>query len=132
MRLPDLQQKRMVEFAHGIGVPVATHEIFPAALVGVDNTEHTAATSRRGYSPKQSTLQRSYEDVVQLFGKSERYWCPMMSGGGVRRIFEARPGAAPGSALRALPGVDAAAGAHAAARRRARRRRSTAPATTRC
>ena len=36
VRLPDLQQKRMVEFAHGIGVPVATHEIYPASLVGVD------------------------------------------------------------------------------------------------
>ena len=57
VRLPDLQQKRMVEFAHSIGVPVATHEIFPAAFVGVDNTEHTAATSRRGYSPKMATLQ---------------------------------------------------------------------------
>ena len=32
VRLPDLQQKRMVEFAHSIGVPVATHEIYPAAL----------------------------------------------------------------------------------------------------
>ncbi len=91
VRLPDLQQKRMVEFAHGIGIPVATHEIFPAALVGVDNTEHTAATSRRGYSPKQSPNQRAYEDVVQLFGKSERYWCPMMSGGGARRLFEGTP-----------------------------------------
>jgi hypothetical protein len=28
VRLPDLQQKRMVEFAHSIGVPVATHEIY--------------------------------------------------------------------------------------------------------
>src|SRR5439155_723393 len=35
VRLPDLQQKRMVEFAHSIGVPVATHEIYPAAFVGV-------------------------------------------------------------------------------------------------
>ncbi|MGE0811942.1 MAG: amidohydrolase family protein [Vicinamibacterales bacterium] len=91
VRLPDLQQKRMVEFAHGIGVPVATHEIYPAAFLGVDNTEHTAATSRRGYSPKQSPNQRAYEDVVQLFGKSERYLCPMISGGGVRRILEAQP-----------------------------------------
>ena len=41
VRLPDPQQKRMVEFAHSIGVPVATHEIFPASFVGVDNTEHT-------------------------------------------------------------------------------------------
>jgi Tol biopolymer transport system component/imidazolonepropionase-like amidohydrolase len=91
VRLPDLQQKRMVEFAHQVGVPVATHEIFPAAMVGVDNTEHTAATSRRGYSPKQSTNQRAYEDVVQLFGKSQRYFCPMVSGGGARRLFEANP-----------------------------------------
>src|SRR5436189_3822011 len=91
VRLPDLQQRRMVEFAHGIGVPVATHEIYPAAFVGVDNTEHTAATSRRGYSPKMSTLQRSYDDVIQLFGKSGRTFCPMISGAGVGRIFEREP-----------------------------------------
>src|SRR5262249_34838076 len=77
VRLPDLQQKRMVEFAHAIGVPVATHEIYPAAFVGVDNTEHTGATSRRGYSPKIATMSRSYEDVVQLFGKSQRILCPI-------------------------------------------------------
>jgi Tol biopolymer transport system component/cytosine/adenosine deaminase-related metal-dependent hydrolase len=92
VRLPDLQQRRMVEFAHSIGVPVATHEIFPASLVGVDNTEHTAATSRRGNSPKMATLQRSYDDVVQLFGKSGRTLCPMISGGGTRRLFELEPG----------------------------------------
>ena len=91
VRLPDLQQRRMVEFAHGIGVPVATHEIYPAALVGVDQTEHTAATSRRGYSPKMATLQRAYEDVVQLFGQSGRTLCPMISGGGTRRLFEREP-----------------------------------------
>jgi amidohydrolase family protein len=91
VRLPDLQQKRMVEFAHSIGVPVATHEVFPASLVGVDNTEHTGATSRRGYSPKIATLQRSYEDVIQLFGKSGRIFCPMISGGGARKLFEEEP-----------------------------------------
>jgi Tol biopolymer transport system component/imidazolonepropionase-like amidohydrolase len=91
VRLPDLQQKRMVEFAHSIGVPVATHEIYPAAFVGVDNTEHTAATSRRGYSPKIATLSRAYEDVVQLFGKSARILCPMISGVGARRLFDQEP-----------------------------------------
>jgi len=91
VRLPDLQQKRMVEFAHGIGVPVATHEIYPAAFVGVDNTEHTAATSRRGYSPKQATLQQSYEDVIQLFGKSGRIFCPMISGTGAQRLYADDP-----------------------------------------
>jgi Tol biopolymer transport system component/imidazolonepropionase-like amidohydrolase len=91
VRLPDLQQRRMVEFAHSIGIPVATHEIYPAAFVGVDNTEHTAATSRRGYSPKMATLQRSYEDVIQLFGKSGRILCPMISPAGTRRLLEREP-----------------------------------------
>jgi Tol biopolymer transport system component/imidazolonepropionase-like amidohydrolase len=90
VRLPDLQQKRMVEFAHSIGIPVATHEIYPASFVGVDNTEHTSATSRRGYSPKMATLQRSYEDVIQLFGKSGRYLTPTMFGSG-RLAFEKNP-----------------------------------------
>ncbi len=91
VRLPDLQQKRMVEFAHNIGVPVATHEIWPASLVGVDNTEHTAATSRRGYSPKQATLQTAYQDVVQLFGQSQRIFCPMIPSSGARKLFEDDP-----------------------------------------
>jgi Tol biopolymer transport system component/imidazolonepropionase-like amidohydrolase len=91
VRLPDVQQKRMVEFAHSIGVPVATHEIWPAALVGVDNTEHTSATSRRGYSPKMATLSAAYEDVVQLFGASQRIFCPMISGGGSRQLFADDP-----------------------------------------
>jgi hypothetical protein len=91
VRLPDLQQKRMVEFAHSIGIPVTTHEIYPAALVGADNTEHIGATSRRGYSPKQATLSTAYEDVIQLFGKSRRILCPTISGGGARELFEKDP-----------------------------------------
>jgi Tol biopolymer transport system component/imidazolonepropionase-like amidohydrolase len=92
VRLPDLQQKRMVEFAHGIGVPVATHEIYPAAFLGVDSTEHTAATSRRGYSPKAATLSRSYEDVIELFGKSQRYLCPtLFAGTGSQKLFADDP-----------------------------------------
>jgi hypothetical protein len=91
VRLPDLQQKRMVEFAHSIGIPVATHEIYPAAFVGVDSTEHTDATSRRGYSPKIATLQRSYEDVIQIFGKSGRILCPMISNPGTDKLFAMEP-----------------------------------------
>jgi Tol biopolymer transport system component len=92
VRLPDLQQQRLVEFAHSIGVPVATHEVYPASFVGVDNTEHTGATSRRGYSPKAATLSRTYEDVIQLFGKSERYLTPtLFAGGGVQKLFADEP-----------------------------------------
>ena len=53
VRLPDLLQKRAIEGAHRIGIPTSSHEIYPAALSGTDSVEHTGATSRRGYSPKQ-------------------------------------------------------------------------------
>lgn len=77
VRLPDLQQRRLVDFAHDVmGVPVTTHEVYPASFVGVDATEHLGATSRRGYSPKQGPLGRAYEDVVKLFGASGRSITP--------------------------------------------------------
>ena len=52
VRLPDLQQKRMVEFAHSIGIPVATHEIFrpPSSASTTPSTPPppaAAATRRR-------------------------------------------------------------------------------------
>ncbi len=77
VRLPDLQQRRVVEFGHAeMGAPVATHEVYPASFVGVDSTEHLGATSRRGYSPKQGPLGRYYNDVVTLFGESRRTITP--------------------------------------------------------
>lgn len=80
VRMPDLYQRRIVEAAHEMGVPVTGHEIYPAAYSGVDATEHTGATSRRGYSPKQGPLGRSYEDVILLFGKSGRTLTPTLFG----------------------------------------------------
>jgi hypothetical protein len=76
VRMPDVYQRRIVEAAHKMGVPVTGHEIFPAAYTGVDATEHLGATSRRGYSPKQGPQGRAYEDVIQLFGKSQRTLTP--------------------------------------------------------
>jgi hypothetical protein len=93
VRLPDWQQKRVVEFAHGIGIPVATHEIYPAAFVGVDRTEHTAATSRRGYSPKQAPQNSAYDDVIQLMGKSGRVFNSMIGqdDAGTSKLFADDP-----------------------------------------
>ncbi|MGK2912580.1 MAG: amidohydrolase family protein [Sphingobium sp.] len=76
VRMPDLYQRRIVEAAHAMGVPVTGHEIYPAAYTGVDATEHLGATSRRGYSPKQGPQGRAYEDVIQLFGQSQRVLTP--------------------------------------------------------
>lgn len=91
VRLPDLAQRRVVEFAHGMGIPVSTHEVYPAAFVGMDGSEHTSGTSRRGYSPKLATLQRSYEDVIQILGKAGMVFSPMLTGPGVQKLYEEYP-----------------------------------------
>lgn len=70
VRLPDHWQKRVVEFAHGIGIPTSSHEIFPAVAHGMDHVEHIWGTSRRGFAPKVSRLGRSYNDVVNLLAGS--------------------------------------------------------------
>jgi len=92
VRMPDLQEKRIVEFAHTeMGVPVSGHEIYPAAYMGQDATEHEGATSRRGYSPKIATLGRAYEDVIQLFGQSQRYFTPTVSPFGTEKLLAEDP-----------------------------------------
>lgn len=90
VRMPDLYQRRIVEAAHEMGIPVTGHEIYPAAFTGVDATEHLGATSRRGYSPKQGPQGRAYEDVIQLFGKSQRTLTPT-NFGALIGLFEKNP-----------------------------------------
>ena len=67
VRMPDIQQRHIVDFAHSIGVPASSHEIYPAAFDGIDSVEHVGGTSRRGYSPK-NTLDHTYSDVAQIEG----------------------------------------------------------------
>jgi imidazolonepropionase-like amidohydrolase len=86
VRLPDLLQKRAIEGAHKIGIPVSSHEIYPATLSGVDSVEHTGATSRRGYSPKQSSTGRAYQDVLQIIAKSQITITPTLGLGGYQRL----------------------------------------------
>ena len=76
VRLPDLMQKRIIEEAHRMGVPVTSHELYPAAAFGADGVEHIRGTSRRGYSPKISALSRSYRDVIDLLTASKMTLTP--------------------------------------------------------
>jgi Tol biopolymer transport system component len=82
VRMPDLQAPRIAEFARANGMKSSSHEVYPAALSGLDGTEHTTGTSRRGFSPKVATLSRSYDDVAQLWGKSGMTFTPTMALGG--------------------------------------------------
>jgi hypothetical protein len=66
VRLPDLLQKQVIDFAHQHGTPVTSHELYPAVASGADGVEHIRGTSRRGYSPKVTALNVSYRDVIDL------------------------------------------------------------------
>jgi hypothetical protein len=70
VRLPDLLQQRIIAFAHQHGIPVSSHELYPAVAFGADHVEHIRGTSRRGYSPKVTALYRSYQDVIALLTAS--------------------------------------------------------------
>ena len=83
VRMPDLQAKRIAEFARAtVFMTSSSHEVYPAALSGLDGTEHTTGTSRRGFSPKVATLNRSYDDVAQLWGRSGMTFTPTLALGG--------------------------------------------------
>jgi hypothetical protein len=79
VRMPDLMQRKIIEFGHGIGVPVASHEIYPSSFAGIDGVEHTTGTSRRGYSPKVTTLQKSYGDVAAIVGAADMSFTPTLT-----------------------------------------------------
>ena len=76
VRLDDRLQKRVIDFAHANGMPVTSHEIYPAVAAGADGVEHIRGTSRRGYSPKVTALNRSYQDVIDLLTASKMTLTP--------------------------------------------------------
>jgi imidazolonepropionase-like amidohydrolase len=92
VRLPDLLQKRVIEEAHRMGMPVTSHEIYPAVTYGADGVEHIRGTSRRGYSPKMSELRRSYRDVIDLLALSKMTLTPTIGIQGGFQLLTLRDG----------------------------------------
>jgi hypothetical protein len=89
VRFPDRMQRRAVEFGHQFGMPATSHELYPAALDGIDSVEHQGATSRRGYSLK-NTFNHSYDDVIQIFGRTHMTLTPTIFPG-FRNLLSAYP-----------------------------------------
>ncbi len=87
VRLPDRLQKRVVDYAHNQNKIVTSHELYPAVAFGIDGIEHLRGTSRRGYSPKLSAINRSYQDVIDLIAKSGVTLTPTI---GIEGAFNAR------------------------------------------
>ena len=78
VRLDDRLQQQVIDFAHRHGMPVTSHEIYPAVASGADGVEHIRGTSRRGYSPKVTALNHSYQDVIDLLTASKMTITPTM------------------------------------------------------
>ncbi|MGD9904841.1 MAG: amidohydrolase family protein [Vicinamibacterales bacterium] len=87
VRLPDRLQQRVIEGAHRRGMPVTSHEIYPAVAYGADGVEHIRGTSRRGFNPKASSLNRTYEDVRQLLVASGMTITPTIGIQGGNQLF---------------------------------------------
>ena len=90
VRLDDRLQKRVIEFAHANGMPVTSHEIYPAVASGADGVEHIRGTSRRGYSPKVTALNHSYQDVIEMLTASKMTLTPTLGIQGAYQLALAR------------------------------------------
>ncbi len=92
VRMPDVWQQKVVVFAHEHGIPVSSHELYPAVTYGVDAVEHLLGTSRRGYSLKQTRLQKVYDDVTLLLASSGMSISPTLGlGGGIVPFISSDP-----------------------------------------
>ena len=90
VRLDDRLQKRVIDFAHANGMPVTSHEIYPAVASGADGVEHIRGTSRRGYSPKVTALNHSYQDVIDMLTASKMTITPTLGIQGAYQLAVAR------------------------------------------
>lgn len=73
-------RQEIVAAAHAAGLPVSSHEIYPAALFGSDSVEHLDGNGAgRGYSEKASQLNISYEDAVKIITTSGMSVTPTIS-----------------------------------------------------
>ena len=104
VRLDDRLQKRVIDFAHANGLPVTSHEIYPAVASGADGVEHIRGTSRRGYSPKVTALFHSYQDIVDLLIASKMTITPTIgiTGGAFGLVLARDPSRIEETRFRAL------------------------------
>jgi Tol biopolymer transport system component/imidazolonepropionase-like amidohydrolase len=93
VRLPDLLQKRIIAAAHQAGMPVTSHEIYPAVAYGADGVEHIRGTSRRGFTPKNSETRHTYHDVIDLLAATGMTITPTIGIQGGHQLLTLKDGA---------------------------------------
>ncbi|WP_040922865.1 amidohydrolase family protein [Saccharomonospora xinjiangensis] len=72
VRLPANRMRAVIDAAHELGVPSASHYLSPGAHLGQDGTTHLAATQRLGYARTLTATATSYGDVAALYGQGRR------------------------------------------------------------
>ena len=91
-RMPNELQQQLIDAAHELGIPVTSHEAYPALALGSDRVEHLRGNSRLGFSSKQSDLLRSYADVVAIAGATGATVSPtVVTSGGFFAYMLAHP-----------------------------------------
>lgn len=79
VRLPNALQSRVAAMARELGLPVATHELYPAAAYGVASKEHLKGTSRDGFGSGLSLRSRLYDDVPAILAAGHMNLTPTIS-----------------------------------------------------
>ncbi|CCH30874.1 amidohydrolase family protein [Actinosynnema sp. NPDC047251] len=66
-RFPFDWQARVADRAHGLGVPITSHYLYPGIAHGVDMKEHLAGPTKWGFAfARDASAGGVYDDVVQL------------------------------------------------------------------
>ena len=69
VRLPNTYEQIAIDEGHEMGIPSFSHYFWPALALGRDGMSHWA-TQRLGYQIRTSNDTVSYDDTIQLYGKS--------------------------------------------------------------
>lgn len=80
VRLPNAQQRRVIEWAHQQGIGTASHYLHPNLAYGGDAMEHMGATSRLGFSRSVSPGGAGYRDVLEAFIQTRAARTPTLFG----------------------------------------------------
>ncbi len=72
--------KRTIDWAHGYGIPVTSHDAYPAARFGVDAVEHIQTRDRLEVGDRLSVRGRLYQDMVQIYAQSGMAMVPTAYG----------------------------------------------------
>ncbi|KRB48852.1 amidohydrolase [Phenylobacterium sp. Root700] len=79
-RLDNAYLKRSTEAAHEMGIPITSHDLYPATTYGVDAIEHLATSDRIIVSDRLSVGGKIYDDVMQLYRQSNIMVVPTAQG----------------------------------------------------